>query len=197
MSTPGEGRTIDALTMVLLMVCLGLIAGVLVLASQTVRLKKELGSHTIRSADQVRLSGATFPNLAFKTPGGEPAALSFGTNGALLLIFSSDCPDCVAALPDWEELFRGADSINPELLPVYGVQLDMPALTETGSDRGMARTLPFPVLGPANQASMDSLRRIHIIPAAVVLDSGNTVVDAWIGRPGDEELEQISALLGL
>ena len=197
MSTPGEGRTIDALTMVLLMVCLGLIAGVLVLASQTVRLRKELGSHTIRSADQVRLLGATFPNLAFKTPGGERAALSFGTKGSLLLVFSSDCPECIATLPDWEELFAGAGSINPELLPVYGVQLDMPAAAEAGSDRGMARALPFPVLGPADQAGLDSLRRIHIIPAAVFLDAGGTVVDTWIGRPGDAELEQISALFGL
>jgi hypothetical protein len=44
---------------------------------------------------------------------------------------------------------------------------------------------------------MDALRQIHIIPAAVVLDSGNTVVNTWIGRPGDAELEQIGALIGL
>ncbi len=191
MSAPGGERTIDALTMVLLMVCLGLIAGILVLGSQTVRLNKELGSHTIRSADQVELVGLTFPAMTLRNGAGGPADLVFGAKGALLLVFSSDCPNCIATLPDWEELF--ADAVDPNLVPVYGIQLDMPGADQTGSDAGLAKALPFPVLGAGDEVTLRELRRIPIIPSALALDAGGTVVQAWIGRPTDEDLEEISA----
>lgn len=190
MSAPGGERTIDGLTMVLVIVCLGLLAGILVLGSQNVRLKKELGSHTVRSADQVDLAGVAFRSLNLRDGAGSSADLTFGENGAILLVFASDCPNCVATLPDWEELFSGEP--DPDRLPVYGIQLDMP--DQAGSQAGIAKELPFPVLGAADQASLGDLRRIPLIPAALHLDAGGRVVKAWIGRPGDGELGEMKAL---
>ena len=179
--------------MILLMVCLALIAAALVLGSRNVRLKKELGSHTIRSADQVELEGVTFEAMTFRDSAGGPAELAFGRKGVLLLVFASNCPDCVATLPDWEELFVGDGSIKPDLMPVYGIQLDMPEAGQTRSDAGMAKELPFPILGAADENTLRELRRIAIIPAAIVMDADGTVVQTWIGRPTDEILEEISA----
>jgi hypothetical protein len=191
MSAPGGERTIDALTMTLLMVCLGLIAGVLVLASQNVRLKKELGSHTIRSADQVDLFGMTFPPLELRDRAGAPTTIEFGEKGALLMVFSSDCPDCVATLPDWEELFIGDKAIKPDMIPSYGIQLDMPQPDLEDPDTAMVKTMPFPVLGPADETALRHLRQIPIIPAALVLDMDGMVIKAWPGRPTDDLLEEI------
>lgn len=195
MSAPGNERTIDGLTMVLVLACIGLIAGMLVLGSRNVRLKKELGSHTIRSADQVDLFGMNFPTLHLRDRAGTPIPIAFGEKGVLLLVFSSDCPDCVATLPDWEELFIGDDSIKPDMIPVYGVQLDMPQPDLADPDTAMVKAMPFPVLGPADENALRALRRIPIIPAAVVLDMDGMVVKAWTGRPTDDLLEELRAFI--
>ena len=78
MSAPGGERTIDGLTMILILACIGMIAGMLVLGSQNVRLKKEHGSHTIRSADQVDLFGMNFPPLDLRDRAGTPTTIEFG-----------------------------------------------------------------------------------------------------------------------
>jgi hypothetical protein len=58
----------------------------------------------------------------------------------------------------------------------------------------MAKSMPFPVLGAGDEATLGEFRRVPMIPAALVLDSGGTVVKSWIGRPTDAALEAMRSL---
>ncbi|GEM_PF-1476991 len=204
MGDPDRGKKLDPFTLFLTVACLALVVLVLLLARQNVRLKKELGSFTAGGAEEVHLEGEVFPALTLFDAGGTDQVVDFGGGEAgkqtLLLIFSSQCPACVQTIPLWEEVFAGLGN-RPEDEPgpvqVLAIQTDMPDPQEPEGEAGgmLTAAMPFQVFGFRDPATSKELARVPYIPAALLLDSGGTVVRTWIGVPDDTAQDELRRLI--
>jgi thiol-disulfide isomerase/thioredoxin len=170
-SRPGGEK---AFTLFLVLACLVLAVLVVLLARENRSLKAELVAASREAPAEALQPGDRLGSLTLVNEEGATKALDFDGGGdrTLLLVFSPDCPACEATFPVWEFLVEG----TPPALRVVGLSV--------GEEP--PPSLAFPVF-TLPDAERESLRRVPLVPATLLVDGSGQVVRAWYGMLETED----------
>lgn len=184
----GGGGMHRVFTGFLVIACSALAVLVVMLASQNAELKEQIAAASrAPSVDALGEGDAVGPVGLVDARGGE-TELRFDEAGpaTLVLVVSGTCDFCARTVPVWNGLFAG---LPPERLRVVGIEVGGPP----GGTASLGYGLRVP-LHTAPGAGSTWLRRIPMVPAAVLVNPGGVVAKVWLGEPGEADRREMAAL---
>ncbi|MEM9293466.1 MAG: TlpA disulfide reductase family protein [Acidobacteriota bacterium] len=105
---------------------------------------------------------------------------------SLLFIFTTDCSNCQATQPTWEELHQTiGDSVS-----IVGLSLSEADLTRSYRDR---HSIPFPVGLPTDPSAFMAALTVNGVPLTFRLDASGRVVGSWSGTLSEKHKSEIAA----
>jgi thiol-disulfide isomerase/thioredoxin len=177
---PSRPWSESAFTLFLVLACLALAVLVFLLARENRRLKAELVAAPRAVPAEAWKAGDRLGPLTLVNGEGSTEAITFDREEGrtLLLVFSPGCPACEETYPFWEFVVEAA----PPALRVVGLSV--------GDDPPPSLALPVYTLLDSDRESM---QRVPLVPATLLIDREGRVVRAWYGVL---ETEDEDALLG-
>lgn len=164
----------------------GLSTLVFLLSRENRALKAQLEDKYAEALNASLHAGDTLEPIELTSAGGAQSKHEFSAHPAtLVLVISTHCPHCEEAIPGWVRAITDAKCT----IPILCIESDATAADQMK---------PTPAALPAYFArnSRDTwLKRLNMVPAALLVDRNAKVTHAWYGPPTPKERDNITDAL--
>ena len=168
-----------------------LIVGLCVINLLLIKQNRDLKAAIVRSQPEFLKPGQHVPPFAGKTLAGGSREIDYAaSNKTILLVFASQCPACVRALPYWRQIKESSDQNQYQM---FGISLDNTKETDEFLKANGLKLDVFVGVGP----QFRTVYKLNLTPLTIVIDSSGTVEKIWPGAFNAETGMEMEKYFGL